>query len=80
MDIKRTIQIVALSNETYDGVVIWIQANGDAPMPTHNVAASTTAPANPDTAAATKGSASADVPTATANTAAAPHETPAVAS
>ncbi|MEX5573019.1 membrane protein insertase YidC [Pseudomonas lijiangensis] len=76
MDIKRTILIVALAIVTYVGVLKWNQDYGQAAMPTQNVAASTTAPAIPDTAAGTNGSANADVPSATATTAAAPLETP----
>ncbi|MEN1832323.1 membrane protein insertase YidC [Pseudomonas lijiangensis] len=76
MDIKRTILIVALAIVTYVGVLKWNQDYGQAAMPTQNVAASTTAPAIPDTAAGTNGSANADVPSATATNAAAPLETP----
>ncbi|RMQ48033.1 Membrane protein insertase YidC [Pseudomonas cichorii] len=76
MDIKRTILIVALAIVTYVGVLKWNQDYGQAAMPTQNVAASTTAPAIPDTAAGTNGSANADVPSPTANNVAAPLETP----
>ncbi|MBX8483355.1 membrane protein insertase YidC [Pseudomonas cichorii] len=76
MDIKRTILIVALAIVTYVGVLKWNQDYGQAAMPTQNVAASTTAPAIPDTAAGTNGSANADVPSATATNAVAPLETP----
>ncbi|GFM77922.1 MULTISPECIES: membrane protein insertase YidC [Pseudomonas] len=76
MDIKRTILIVALAIVTYVGVLKWNQDYGQAAMPTQNVAASTTAPAIPDTAAGTNGSANADVPSATATNVAAPLETP----
>ncbi|MBX8539404.1 membrane protein insertase YidC [Pseudomonas cichorii] len=76
MDIKRTILIVALAIVTYVGVLKWNQDYGQAAMPTQNVAASTTAPAIPDTAAGTNGSANADVPSATATTAVVPLETP----
>ncbi|MCV4261786.1 membrane protein insertase YidC [Pseudomonas capsici] len=76
MDIKRTILIVALAIVTYVGVLKWNQDYGQAAMPTQNVAASTTAPAIPDTAAGTNGSANADVPSATPTNVAAPLETP----
>ncbi|MFJ4144093.1 membrane protein insertase YidC [Pseudomonas sp. NPDC089734] len=79
MDIKRTILIVALAIVTYVGVLKWNQDYGQAAMPTQNVAASTTAPAIPDTTAGTNGSANADVPSPATN-AAAPLETPVVAS
>ncbi|GFM80745.1 membrane protein insertase YidC [Pseudomonas cichorii] len=76
MDIKRTILIVALAIVTYVGVLKWNQDYGQAAMPTQNVAASTTAPAIPDTATGTNGSANADVPSPAANNVAAPLETP----
>ena len=79
MDIKRTILIVALAIVTYVGVLKWNQDYGQAAMPTQNVAATSAAPAIPDTAAGNTGSPSADVPSANASTAA-PLETPAVAS
>ncbi|EPJ81948.1 putative inner membrane protein translocase component YidC [Pseudomonas sp. CFII64] len=75
MDIKRTILIVALAIVTYVGVLKWNQDYGQAALPTQNVAASTTAPAIPDTAAGTNASASADVPSASGD-ATAPIETP----
>jgi len=75
MDIKRTILIVALAIVTYVGVLKWNQDYGQAALPTQNVAASTTAPAIPDTAAGTNSSASADVPSASGD-ATAPIETP----
>ncbi|HEX8592638.1 MAG TPA: membrane protein insertase YidC [Pseudomonas sp.] len=79
MDIKRTILIVALAIVTYVGVLKWNQDYGQAALPTQNVAASTTAPALPDTAAGTNASASADVPSANGD-ATAPIETPVAAS
>ncbi len=75
MDIKRTILIVALAIVTYVGVLKWNQDYGQAALPTQNVAASTTAPAIPDTAAGTNASASADVPSASGDVTA-PIETP----
>lgn len=75
MDIKRTILIVALAIVTYVGVLKWNQDYGQAALPTQNVAASTTAPAIPDTALGSNASASADVPSANGETAA-PTEKP----
>jgi YidC/Oxa1 family membrane protein insertase len=75
MDIKRTILIVALAIVTYVGVLKWNQDYGQAALPTQNVAASTTAPALPDTATGTHASASADVPSANGDVTA-PPETP----
>jgi YidC/Oxa1 family membrane protein insertase len=79
MDIKRTILIVALAIVTYVGVLKWNQDYGQTALPTQNVAASTTAPAIPDTATGSNTSASADVPSANAVTTA-PTETPVVVS
>ncbi|MGO1269600.1 MAG: membrane protein insertase YidC, partial [Pseudomonas bubulae] len=64
MDIKRTILIVALAVVSYVMVLKWNQDYGQAALPTQNVAASTTAPALPDTVSGNNASNSADVPSA----------------
>ncbi|MGE7993946.1 membrane protein insertase YidC [Pseudomonas sp. NPDC089554] len=68
MDIKRTILIVALAIVSYVLVLKWNQDYGQAALPTQNTAASTTAPALPDTVPAGNNGASADVPSANAET------------
>jgi YidC/Oxa1 family membrane protein insertase len=54
MDIKRTILIVALAIVSYVMVLKWNQDYGQAALPTQNTAASTAAPALPDTVAITR--------------------------
>ncbi|MHA6162836.1 membrane protein insertase YidC [Pseudomonas sichuanensis] len=66
MDIKRTILIVALAIVSYVMVLKWNQDYGQAALPTQNTAASTAAPALPDTVPAGTAGASADVPSANA--------------
>ncbi|QXH51566.1 membrane protein insertase YidC [Pseudomonas fakonensis] len=66
MDIKRTILIVALAIVSYVMVLKWNQDYGQAALPTQNTAASTAAPALPDTVPAGNAGASADVPSANA--------------
>ncbi|MFB4391204.1 MULTISPECIES: membrane protein insertase YidC [unclassified Pseudomonas] len=68
MDIKRTILIVALAIVSYVLVLKWNQDYGQAALPTQNTAASTSAPALPDTVPAGNNGASADVPSANAET------------
>ena len=79
MDIKRTILIVALAVVSYVMVLKWNQDYGQAALPTQNVAASTTAPALPDTVSGNNASNSADVPSANSDTST-PTETPVAAS
>ena len=79
MDIKRTILIVALAVVSYVMVLKWNQDYGQAALPTQNVAASTTAPALPDTVSGHNASNSADVPSANTDTST-PTETPVAAS
>ena len=79
MDIKRTILIVALAVVSYVMVLKWNQDYGQAALPTQNVAASTTAPALPDTVSGNNASNSADVPSANTDTST-PTETPVAAS
>ncbi|NNB13265.1 membrane protein insertase YidC [Pseudomonas fragi] len=79
MDIKRTILIVALAVVSYVMVLKWNQDYGQAALPTQNVAASTTAPALPDTVSGNNASNSADVPSANTDTST-PTETPEAAS
>ena len=79
MDIKRTILIVALAVVSYVMVLKWNQDYGQAALPTQNVAASTTAPALPDTVSGNNASNSADVPSANTDTSK-PTETPVAAS
>ena len=79
MDIKRTILIVALAVVSYVMVLKWNQDYGQAALPTQNVAASTTAPALPDTVSGNNVANSADVPSANTDTST-PTETPVAAS
>lgn len=79
MDIKRTILIVALAIVSYVMVLKWNQDYGQAALPTQNVAASTTAPALPDTVSGNNVANSADVPSANTDTST-PTETPVAAS
>ena len=79
MDIKRTILIVALAVVSYVMVLKWNQDYGQAALPTQNAAASTTAPALPDTVSGNNVANSADVPSANTDTST-PTETPVAAS
>ena len=79
MDITRTILIVALAVVSYVMVLKWNQDYGQAALPTQNVAASTTAPALPDTVSGNNVANSADVPSANTDTST-PTETPVAAS